>query len=90
MIYVGARLRRLNVLVCTEQNALLLACQPFLTSMLSIALSHNWLACSLNVMHLHAALAQATFPGNVVDCLLQSVILKTLMMGLYLVIRRRL
>ncbi|KAG8865289.1 secretory subunit [Tulasnella sp. 330] len=51
-------------LLQAEQNALLLACQPFLTSMLSIALSHNWLACSLNVMHLHAALAQAIFPGS--------------------------
>ncbi|KAG9016960.1 secretory subunit [Tulasnella sp. JGI-2019a] len=47
-----------------EQKSLLLACQPFLASMLSIALSHNWLACSLNVMHLNASLAQAVLPGS--------------------------
>lgn len=31
--------------------------------MLNIALAHSWLACSMNVMHLHSSLAQAVFPG---------------------------
>lgn len=32
--------------------------------MLNIALAHNWLATSMNVMHIHAMLAQAIFPGS--------------------------
>lgn len=32
--------------------------------MLSITLAHNWLAPSMNVMHLHANLVQAIFPGR--------------------------
>ena len=47
-----------------EQNALLLATPTLLTSMLSMTLAHSWLSSTLNVMHLHAHLAQALAPGK--------------------------
>ncbi|EJU05983.1 hypothetical protein DACRYDRAFT_19320 [Dacryopinax primogenitus] len=46
-----------------EQDDLLLTTRDMLKSMLSIALSHNWLALSVKVMQLHAVLAQAVIPG---------------------------
>ncbi|KAG8935466.1 secretory subunit [Tulasnella sp. 418] len=46
-----------------EQTQLLLQTPAFLNSMLSMALAHNWLTSTIHVMHLHANLAQAVFPG---------------------------
>jgi len=47
-----------------EQDDLLLQTKDMLKSMLSMALAHNWLALSVKVMRLHAALAQAVVPGS--------------------------
>jgi translocation protein SEC63 len=45
------------------QNDLLLHVPLLLNSLLSMALSHNWLTPTLDVMHLNAYFAQALRPG---------------------------
>jgi len=47
-----------------EQDALLVGTQSYLNAMLSMTLAHNWLAATLQVMHLHASLAQAVLPDT--------------------------
>ncbi|KAI5125002.1 hypothetical protein M0805_007426 [Coniferiporia weirii] len=46
------------------QDEVLLRCPALLTSLLNIAMSHNWLSPTLNAMRLHAYLTQAVSPSN--------------------------
>lgn len=46
-----------------EQRTLLLHAPNLLNSLLNIALAHSWLLPTVRIMHLHANLAQAIFPG---------------------------
>jgi len=66
IVLIYAHLLRLPVedyALKEEQRRLLLHSPSILTCLLSISLSHNWLVPSLNIMHLHAYLAQALLPG---------------------------
>ena len=48
----------------TEQAEILLQTPNILNALLNISMARNWFLPTLAVMHLHAYLAQALFPGN--------------------------
>ncbi|KAF8603419.1 hypothetical protein BDV93DRAFT_544628 [Ceratobasidium sp. AG-I] len=70
LVLLYAHLLRLpvkNETLQKEQSALILRTPSLLTSLLTMTLSRNWAATSLQLMHLHAYLAQAVLPSPVLD-----------------------
>ncbi|KAJ1308318.1 hypothetical protein OPQ81_004029 [Rhizoctonia solani] len=70
LVLLYAHLLRLpvkNEVLRKEQDALILRAPTLLTSLLTMTLSRNWAASSLQLMHLHAYLAQAILPSPLIE-----------------------
>ncbi|CAE6476988.1 unnamed protein product [Rhizoctonia solani] len=70
LVLLYAHLLRLpvtNEVLRKEQAALILRAPTLLTSLLTMTLSRNWAASSLQLMHLHAYLAQAILPSPLIE-----------------------
>jgi translocation protein SEC63 len=60
-------LTKLILIYDIEQATLILRAPTLLTSLLTMTLSRNWAASSLQLMHLHAYLAQAILPSPLIE-----------------------
>ncbi|CAE6471103.1 unnamed protein product [Rhizoctonia solani] len=70
LVLLYAHLLRLpvtNDVLRKEQDTLILRAPTLLTSLLTMTLSRNWAASSLQLMHLHAYLAQAILPSPLIE-----------------------
>ncbi|QRW15736.1 DnaJ domain protein [Rhizoctonia solani] len=70
LVLLYAHLLRLpvnNDVLRKEQATLILRAPTLLTSLLTMTLSRNWAASSLQLMHLHAYLAQAILPSPLIE-----------------------
>ncbi|CAE6379020.1 unnamed protein product [Rhizoctonia solani] len=70
LVLLYAHLLRLpvnNEVLRKEQATLILRAPTLLTSLLTMTLSRNWAASSLQLMHLHAYLAQAILPSPLIE-----------------------
>ncbi|CAE6384928.1 unnamed protein product [Rhizoctonia solani] len=70
LVLLYAHLLRLpvsNDILRKEQATLILRAPTLLTSLLTMTLSRNWAASSLQLMHLHAYLAQAILPSPLIE-----------------------
>ncbi|CAE6422386.1 unnamed protein product [Rhizoctonia solani] len=70
LVLLYAHLLRLpvtNDVLRKEQDTLILRAPNLLTSLLTMTLSRNWAASSLQLMHLHAYLAQAILPSPLIE-----------------------
>ncbi|KAG8701223.1 secretory subunit [Ceratobasidium sp. 395] len=70
LVLLYAHLLRLpvkNEVLQKEQASLVLRAPTLLTSLMTMTLSRNWAASSLQLMHLHAYLAQAILPSPLIE-----------------------
>ncbi|QRV72321.1 DnaJ domain protein [Ceratobasidium sp. AG-Ba] len=70
LVLLYAHLLRLpvkNDALKKEQASLVLRAPTLLTSLMTMTLSRNWAASSLQLMHLHAYLAQAILPSPLIE-----------------------
>ncbi|KAG8740640.1 secretory subunit [Ceratobasidium sp. 414] len=70
LVLLYAHLLRLpvkNEILQKEQASLILRAPTLLTSLMTMTLSRNWAASSLQLMHLHAYLAQAILPPPLIE-----------------------
>ncbi|CAE6508966.1 unnamed protein product [Rhizoctonia solani] len=70
LVLLYAHLLRLpvtNTVLRKEQDTLILRAPTLLTSLLTMTLSRNWAASSLQLMHLHAYLTQAVLPSPLIE-----------------------